>query len=97
MVRTAPSGRLAVETTLRRRTRLSCRLAPPRSATTPLLEGQALEGGLDAQPRLVARAQHLHLDALVVRRGASSRSRLRASRTAEVATATMRGPWPFGE
>ena len=31
------------------------------------------------------------------RSGSSSRSRFRASRTAEVATATMRGPRPFGE
>ncbi len=40
VVRTAPSGRLAMETTLRSRTRLSCRLAPPRSATTPSLKGR---------------------------------------------------------
>ena len=66
VVRTAPSGTLAVDTTLRRRTRLSCRLEPPRSATTALLNGQTLEGRRDPQPRLVTRAEHLHLDPLVV-------------------------------
>ncbi len=97
VVRTAPSDRLAIETTLRRRTRLSWRLAPPMSTTRPLLNAR-LSRAASTPSRASSRALKTCTSMPSSRRsGSSSRSRFSASRTADVATATMRGPRPFGE
>src|SRR5438093_1744156 len=97
VVRTAPSGRLAIDTTARRRTRLSWRLAPPRSTTSPLLNDK-LSRAASTPSRASSRALRTCTSMPSSRRsGSSSRSRFSASRTADVATATMRGPRPFGE
>ncbi len=96
-VRTEPRGRLAMETTWRACTRLSCRLAPPRSATVPSVKGR-LWRDAEAPSRASSRALRTCTSIPSSRRsGSRSRSRLRASRTADVATATTRGRRPFGE
>ena len=96
VVRTAPRGRLAMETTRPRRTRLSCRLAPPRSATTPSLE-RAGSRGPRRRPAALRRARsgsRTSMPSSGAGAGRGGARGSRASRTAEVATATMRGPRP---
>ena len=56
-----------------------------------VLDGEACEGGRDAEPRFVARAQDLHVDAFLMAQGCQELLSVPGvPRTAEVATARMR-------
>ena len=92
VVRTAPRGRLAIETMRPPRTRLSCRLAPPRSATSASPKDR-LARAAATPSRASSRALRMRTSMPSLRRsGSRRRSRLRASRTAEVAMASDAGP-----
>ena len=95
VTRTAPRGALLVERISPRRTRLSCRLPPPRSAMAPSVMGR-LRRAATAPRRASWRPLRISTSTPSLRSSGPSRRRLfSASRTAAVATAITRGSAPL--